>query len=525
MTDMADAVWQPPEQYNAAVYFVDGNVAAGRGAKVAFIDRSGAHTYGDLAVKVNRFGNALAALGVRREERVACCLIDTIDFPTAFFAGMKIGAVPVMINTLLTEANYRFILNDCRAQVLVVSAELLPTFAPILADLKSIKHVIVSGDGAGAHKSMAEIMAAASDKLDAAPTGRDDVGFWLYSSGSTGQPKGVKHLHASPMYTAKLYGQPVLGVREDDVVFSAAKLFFAYGLGNGISFPMSVGATTVLFAGRPTPDAMMATLKEHQPTIFYGVPTLYAAILANPENKRETTSKKLRVAASAGEPLPADIGRRWQERFGCPVLDGVGSTEMLHIYVSNRADDLSYGTSGKPVPGYAIRLVDEHGNDLPDGDIGEMLVRGPSMAEGYWNRREKTLTTFVGPWMWTGDKYVKVEGDYYQYAGRSDDMFKSGGNWVSPFDVESALISHAAVLEAGVIPRADESGNLKPMAYVVLAEGVKASDALADELKAHVKSRIEVWKYPRWIEFTESLPKTATGKIQRFKLREQQGQG
>jgi benzoate-CoA ligase family protein len=512
--------WQPPEAYNAATNFVDGNVAAGRAGKVAFVDRSGKHTYGDLAAKVSRFGNALLGLGVRNEERVACCLIDTVDFPTAFFGGMKIGAVPVMINTLLTEANYRFILSDCRARVLVVSAELLAVFEPILAELKSIEHVVVSGD-AGEHKSMADLMAAASDELEAAPTGPNDVAFWLYSSGSTGQPKGVKHLHASPMYTAKLYGQPVLGIKEDDVVFSAAKLFFAYGLGNGISFPMSVGATTVLFAGRPTPDAMMETMREHQPTIFYGVPTLYAAILANQANGRVSSSKNLRVAVSAGEPLPADIGERWQSRFGCPVLDGVGSTEMLHIYVSNHADDLCYGTSGKPVPGYAIRLVDEHGNDIPDGDIGEMLVRGPSMAEGYWNRRDKTLSTFVGPWMWTGDKYVKVEGDYYQYAGRSDDMFKSGGNWVSPFDVESALISHPSVLEAGVIPHADESGNPKPKAYVVLAEGAKASDKLADELKGHVKSRIEAWKYPRWIEFTDSLPKTATGKIQRFKLREQ----
>ena len=521
MTDNQATSWQPPEHYNAASDFIDGNVAAGRADKVAFIDRSGAHTYGELAARVNRFGNALMELDVRREERVACCLIDTIDFPTAFFGGMKIGAVPVMINTLLTETNYRFILSDCRARVLVVSAELFPVFEPIVAEIKSIEHVVISGDAAGGHRTMAGIMDAASDALDAAPTGCDDVGFWLYSSGSTGQPKGVKHLHSSPMYTAKLYGQPVLGITEDDVVFSAAKLFFAYGLGNGISFPMSVGATTVLFAGRPTPDAMMETLREHQPTIFYGVPTLYAAILANQANGRDTASERLRVAVSAGEPLPADIGERWESRFGCPVLDGVGSTEMLHIYVSNKAGDLSYGTSGKPVPGYDIRLVDEHGNDIPDGDIGEMLVRGPSMAEGYWNRREKTLATFVGPWMWTGDKYVKVTGEYYQYAGRSDDMFKSGGNWVSPFDVESALISHAAVLEAGVIPRADESGNLKPLAFVVLAEGVQASDALAEELKVHVKSRIEAWKYPRWIEFTDNLPKTATGKIQRFKLREQ----
>jgi len=367
---------------------------------------------------------------------------------------------------------------------------------------------------------MDDLMAAEGETLETAPTSPDEVAFWLYSSGSTGQPKGVKHLHSSMMYTAKLYGQPVLGVREDDVVYSAAKLFFAYGLGNGISFPMAAGATTVLMDGRPTPDSVMATLKRHQPTIFYGVPTLYAAILANPDLGPDAGSARLRISASAGEPLPADIGNRWEERFGSAILDGVGSTEMLHIYVSNREGAVRYGTSGQPVPGYDIRLVDDHGNSVPDGEVGEMLVKGPTMAEGYWNKREKSLSTFVGPWMWTGDKYVHLGGGFYQYAGRTDDMFKSGGNWVSPFDVESALIEHASVLEAGVIPHADGTENLKPKAFVVLKEGMSGSDALADELKEHVKSRIEIWKYPRWIEFVEELPKTATGKIQRFKLRE-----
>jgi benzoate-CoA ligase family protein len=520
MTGMADTAWTPPPEYNATTGFIDDNLAAGRGDKVAFIDRSGEHTYGDLAKRVNRFGNALEKLDVRREERVACCLLDTIDFPTAMFAGMKIGAVPVLINTLLTPDTYQYILSDCRARVLVISAELYPSFESILPEIDCLEHVIISGDGIGSHAVMGDLLAAEPDTLDTAPTGCDDVAFWLYSSGSTGQPKGVKHLHSSMMYTAKLYGQPVLGIREDDVVFSAAKLFFAYGLGNGISFPMSVGATTVLMDGRPMPDTVMDTLKTHEPTIYYGVPTLYAAILANPDFNRETSSPNMRIAASAGEPLPAEIGNRWEERFGCSILDGVGSTEMLHIYVSNREGEVRYGTSGQPVPGYAIRLVDDHGNDVPDGEVGEMLVRGPSMAEGYWNRREKTLATFVGPWMWTGDKYIHLGNEFYQYAGRTDDMFKSGGNWVSPFDVESALIGHDSVLEAGVIPHADDTDNLKPKAYVVLKEGVSQSDALADELKEHVKSRIEVWKYPRWIEFVDELPKTATGKIQRFKLRE-----
>ncbi len=520
MTGMAETHWTPPAQYNATTGFIDDNLAAGRADKVAFIDRSGEHTYGDLAKRVNRFGNALKALDVRREERVACCLLDTIDFPTAMFGGVKIGAVPVMINTLLTPDTYQYVLGDCRARVLVVSAELYPSFEPILAKVPTLEHIVISGDPVGDHAVMDDLMAAEGETLETAPTSPDEVAFWLYSSGSTGQPKGVKHLHSSMMYTAKLYGQPVLGVREDDVVYSAAKLFFAYGLGNGISFPMAAGATTVLMDGRPTPDSVMATLKRHQPTIFYGVPTLYAAILANPDLGPDAGSARLRISASAGEPLPADIGNRWEERFGSAILDGVGSTEMLHIYVSNREGAVRYGTSGQPVPGYDIRLVDDHGNSVPDGEVGEMLVKGPTMAEGYWNKREKSLSTFVGPWMWTGDKYVHLGGGFYQYAGRTDDMFKSGGNWVSPFDVESALIEHASVLEAGVIPHADGTENLKPKAFVVLKEGMSGSDALADELKEHVKSRIEIWKYPRWIEFVEELPKTATGKIQRFKLRE-----
>lgn len=517
---MTDQDWVPPQEYNATTGFLDDNIAAGRADKAAFIDRTGEHTYGELAKKANRFGNLLKSLGVRREERVACCLIDTIDFPTAMFGGMKLGAVPVLINTLLTPDTYQYILSDCRARVLVVSSELYPVFESIIPEIPSLEHVIVSGEAAGGHPLMADLLDGQSNDLETVATSKDDVAFWLYSSGSTGQPKGVQHQHSSMMYTAKLYGQPILGIREDDVVFSAAKLFFAYGLGNGISFPMSVGATTILFEGRPTPDAVMDVLQKHQPTIYYGVPTLYAAILANADYTRATASDKMRIAASAGEPLPADLGDKWEERFGCSILDGVGSTEMLHIYVSNREGDVHYGTSGYPVPGYEIRLADDDGNDVPDGEVGEMVVKGPSVSAGYWNRREKSLATFVGPWMWTGDKYIHLGGDIYQYAGRTDDMFKSGGNWVSPFDVESALIEHDGVLEAGVIPYADDAGNLKPKAFVVLNTGVQGDDALADELKEFVKDRLELWKYPRWIEFTDELPKTATGKIQRFKLRE-----
>ncbi len=509
------------QQYNAVTELLDAHLDGDRGEKCAFIDRSGEHSYFELAQRVNRFGNVLKRLGVRREERVACCLIDTIDFPSAMLACMKIGAVPVMINTLLTIDTYKFIIHDCRARFVIVSSELYSNFEKIFDGSDDIECVIISGASTCDNRPLMEdLILDAEDSLEPARTTVDDVAFWLYSSGSTGQPKGVKHLHSSMMNTAKLYGQPVLGIRQDDIVFSAAKLFFAYGLGNAMSFPMSVGATTVLFDGRPTPEAIMDILIKHKPTVFYGVPTLYAAILANPKFNRDSGSSQLRIAVSAGEPLPADLGEKWEERFECAILDGVGSTEMLHIYVSNSETNLIYGTSGKPVPGYEIRLVDELGNDVPDGEIGEMLVKGITMAEGYWNRREKSLATFIGPWMWTGDKYIRRHDGFYQYAGRTDDMFKSGGNWVSPFDVESALVTHPDVLEAGVVPHEDKSGNLKPMAFVVLKEGVHASVGLSEALKVHVRERIEIWKYPRWVQFVDELPKTATGKIQRFKLRE-----
>lgn len=509
-----------PRNYNAATDFVDRHLDQGRAEKIAFIDDDGSYTYGELAQRVNRFGNVLKDLGIRQEARVALCLLDTIDFPTAFWGCIKVGAVPIALNTLLTSRNYEYLVADSRAQVLVVSEALYKQFASILDKLPSIEHVIVSGSSGQGHSLLTEQLATASSQLEPARTTRDDVAFWLCSSGSTGNPKGVKHLHSNLVYTGALYGQGVLGIREDDVVFSAAKLFFAYGLGNGMTFPMSVGATTVLMAERPTPDAVMGVLKQHQPSIYYGVPTLYAAILADPDHVRSKGSERLRRCVSAGEALPEDVGRRWEDRFEVEILDGVGSTEMLHIFLSNSPGKVRYGVSGKPVPGYEARLVDEQGNEIAEGEIGELLISGPSAAEGYWNQREKSLDTFVGRWTCTGDKYfLDAQGDYH-YCGRTDDMFKSGGNWVSPFEVESALISHDKVLEVGVISHADASGNLKPKAYVVLKPGVESTHQLKDEIQQYVKSDIEAWKYPRWIEFLDSLPKTATGKVQRFKLRE-----
>ena len=508
-----------PREYNAALEFVDANVDRGRGEKVAFIDESGHYTYRELAERVNRAGNALRALGAGMETRVLMCMADGIDFPAVFFGAIKAGCVPIPVNTLLTPSDYAYLLRDSRARFAVVSAPLLDRFEPALAGQPHLEGVVVAGGDAHGRPRLEDLLAAASDSLDPAPTTCDDIAFWLYTSGSTGTPKGSMHLHRHLIATAEHYGVATLGIREDDVVYSAAKLFFAYGLGNAMTFPFHAGATTVVLAERPTPDAVMALLREHRPTIFYGVPTLYGALLSDPANGRENASPALRLAVSAGEALPAEIGRAFEERFGAPVLDGLGSTEMLHIFLSNREDDVRYGTSGKAVPGYALRVITESGKPAATDELGELWVSGDSSAIGYWNQRDKSRATFQGTWTRTGDKYrVDAEG-YYHYCGRTDDMLKVGGQWVSPFEVESALLAHPGVLEAAVVGQDDEQGLVKPKAFVVVAEGSKAGKALASELKEFVKGRLAPFKYPRWIEFAESLPKTATGKIQRFRLR------
>jgi len=505
--------------YNAVSWLLDRNVEEGRGGKLAYTDTVSELTYGGLQLTTRRVANMLRRLGVRREERVAMIMLDTIDFPAVFLGAIRAGVVPVPLNTLLTCDQYAYVLADCRARVLFISQALLPVVKDMVGRLSDLDHVVVSGADGHGYKKLSDELAGESEVFATAATHADEPAFWLYSSGSTGMPKGVRHLHSNLAATADTYARQVLGIREDDVCLSAAKLFFAYGLGNAMTFPMSVGASTILNSERPTPASMFSLMNRYNPTIFYGVPTLFSAMLNDQTLKAERGGTRLRICTSAGEALPESVGKAWKARFGVDILDGVGSTELLHIFLSNAPGDIKYGTSGRPVPGYQVRLVNEGGTDVADGEVGELLVDAPSAGEGYWNQRSKSRRTFEGHWTRTGDKYVRDAEGRYTFCGRSDDMFKVSGIWVSPFEVESALITHPAVLEAAVVPEADPEGLLKPKAFVVPHTDAN-TEGLQEALKEHVKQKVGVWKYPRWIEFVDSLPKTATGKIQRFKLRE-----
>ena len=505
--------------YNAAADLIERNLAAGRSGKTAFIDDNGYYSYGELADRVSRFASLTRQLGIHPEQRILLCLHDTIDFPTAFLGAIKAGVVPVAVNTQLSAAEFAFMLADSRARAVVVSAPVLPTIRAALKELPGFcPEVIVSGAETG-ERELAGLLARAPSASDTAPTHPDEPCFWLYSSGSTGKPKGTVHIHSSLMQTAELYAVPVLGIAESDIVFSAAKLFFAYGLGNSLTFPMAVGATSVLTAERPTPAAVSRVLREHQPTIFCGVPTLYNAMLTS-NDLPQGEELALRQCVSAGEPLPQEIGRRWSARIGVDILDGIGSTEMLHIFLSNRPGEVRYGTTGKPISGYELKIVDEHGSPVGRGEIGDLLVSGPTSAAYYWNNRERCRTTFMGPWTRTGDKYFEDEDGYYIYCGRSDDMMKVSGMYVSPAEVEAALIAHEDVLEAAVVGAADDDGLIKPKAYVVVKPGIAADEAFTRVLDEHSRNMLAPFKCPRWFSFLDDLPKTATGKIQRFKLRE-----
>ncbi|NML47052.1 benzoate-CoA ligase family protein [Ramlibacter sp. G-1-2-2] len=518
----AESVAPPPELYNFASDLLQRNAA--RPGKTAFVDDRGTLTYGALAQRVRQLAAALRAAGVRREERVLLLMHDANEWPVAFLGAIYAGAVPVAVNTLLTADDYAYMLEHSRAQAAFVSGALLPTLRAAMDQ--------------GAHELQAIVVSQPADALQAgevefenflgealaqpAPTRADDPAFWLYSSGSTGRPKGAVHAHGNPYWTAELYGQGVLGLRESDVCFSAAKLYFAYGLGNALTFPLWAGATVLLLAGRPTPDEVFRRLRGEvggvKPTVFYGAPTGFAGMLAAPglPARKELA---LRLVSSAGEALPAELGERFKAHFGVDIVDGIGSTEMLHVFLSNRPEQVRYGSTGWPVPGYRIELRGDDGAPVPDGEPGDLYIQGPSSALMYWSNRAKSRDTFQGAWCKSGDKYLRNADGSYTYGGRSDDMLKVSGIYVSPFEVEATLVQHAAVLEAAVIGVSDAEGLTKTKAFVVLKQGREAS---AEELKAFVKERLAAYKYPRAIEFLPELPKTATGKIQRFRLRERE---
>jgi 4-hydroxybenzoate-CoA ligase len=514
--------------YNAVTDLIDAQVARGLGDKIAFTDSDRSLSYGELQARSCRFASTLQKLGLRPEERLGLLLYDTVDFPVAFWGGVRAGIVVLPLNTLLNAEQYAYILGDSRTATVVASASLAKTLVPVLDRLPHLRTIILVGadpDDKAEFRGrdvyeFTDLLARGEPDLFVAPTLSDEVAFWMYTSGSTGDPKGVKHIHTTPMAAARLMGQRVIGIREDDVVFSAAKLFFSYGMGNAMAFPLSVGATTVLLPQRPTPEAVFDIMRQHRPTIFYGVPTLYASLLAHKDMTRGAGSDRLRLCVSAGEALPGHLGKRWRDAAGVDVLDGIGSTEMFQTFLSNQPGDVRYGTTGKPVPGYDLKIVDEEGREVADGEIGELVVRGPTAGDGYWNQRAKSRRTFAGEWTFTGDKYVREASGYYHYCGRTDDMFKVSGMWVSPFEVEAALASHEAVLEAAVIGKADADGLIKPKAFIVLRNGYAADERLIETLRVHVKQCAGPWKYPRWIDVRPDLPRTATGKIQRFKLRE-----
>ena len=509
-----------PDQFNVADYLVDRHVREGRGERSAILCGDESVTYAQVAEQSNRVGNGLRSLRVRREERVLLLLLDTPAFVYSFFGAQKIGAVPIPTNTLLKSQDYHYMLNDSRATVAIVSEPLLPQLAAIPRDeLPYLRHLVIDGRPTADAIGFDQLLGAAP-ALEPEATSKDDAAFWLYSSGTTGFPKGAVHLHHDIAHTVVCYAQGVLGMTADDRTFSVAKLFFAYGLGNALTFPFAVGATTILWPGPATAPNVYAQVERHKPTLFFSVPTNYGQLLAHKREGPDFDLSGVRQAVSAGEALPKALYERFKDRFGVEILDGIGSTEILHIFISNRSGRVRPGSAGELVPGYEARIVDEAGDDVADGTVGNLLIKGDSICAYYWNKHERTKDTIEGHWIRTGDKFSRDADGYYWYAGRADDMLKVGGIWVSPVEIENTLVEHPAVQEAGVIGRRDADDLEKPMAYVVLAAGQRGSAELARELQDFVRSKIAEYKRPRWIEFVEALPKTATGKTQRFKLRQ-----
>jgi len=510
---------QIPDQYNLVAHFVDRHLTEGRGEKVAIVSGPRQLTYRDITQQVNRVGNGLLRLGLQEEQRVLVVLPDSPEFVAAYFGTMKIGAVAVPTSTAMRSGDYPYFLDESCARIAILHSSLLPELRPALPQLRYCKNVIVCGDPVDGFLHWNEFIDNSSPELEPAPTCKDDAAFWLWTSGSTGKPKAAVHLHGDWAHCCEHYGRGVLDIQAGDVTFSSSKLFHAYGLGNGLMFPFHVGASTVLYPEKPRAQGILQYAQDHRPSLFFSVPTLYAAMLQEAEHASYDLAS-VRLAVSAAEPLPAEVFRRWKQRFGVEILDGIGSTEVLHIYLSARAGKVRPGSTGQAVPGYKLKLIDDNENEVSVGAIGDLMVCGPSTLQRYWNREDLTRTRIRGKWFFTGDKYTVDEDGYYWYAGRADDMFRVSGQWVSPIEVECALIEHASVLETAVIPFEEESGIHTPKAFVVLCQGYSGGTDLVKELQEFVKQRTMPHKYPRHIEFLPELPKTAAGKILRYKLRE-----
>jgi benzoate-CoA ligase len=505
-----------PDVYNAATTFVDENIAQGRGGKTAIHYDDQKITYQEVFEKVNRTGNALRDLGIEIENRVLLILPDSPEFAYSFFGAIKIGAVAVPTNPWMFAKDYGYLINDSRARAIVVHESVLPEIEKIWNNTPFLKRVIVVGAARGKALSYAEVIANASEKLDAEKTTKDDVCFWGYTSGSTGSPKGAVHLQHDMITITDLFVKPVLGMSGHDLCFSASKMFFSYGLGNSLYFPFRFGASTVLWPEKPDPEKILQVVEKYRPTFFFSVPTLYARFL---RVQKKYDLHSLRICLSSGEPLPPALFHQWKDSTGLELLDVVGSTEAAHDFLANRPGRAKAGSSGEVTPAFEAKIVDDDGRELPIGQVGNLMVKGDANSPYYWNKHEQTKRTMQGEWLKTGDTYYCDGEGYYWYCGRSDDMMKVGGLWVSPIEIENTLMEHPAVLESGVIGDTDADGLLKPKAFVLLKSEFKPSPELRLELQNHVKSKLAPYKYPRWVEFVEDLPKTVTGKIQRFRLR------
>jgi len=509
-----------PPQYNLTTKLVDEMVEKGLGDKVLVYYQDKTYTYRDIQSMVNKAGNALRTLGVQIEGRVMLVMYDSPEAMASFFGAVKIGAIPVPVNYMFTRHDYRYLLNNSRARTLIADADFIEEIEGFSDSFLYLKNTIVVGETSKPHHiGFHDLISRSSDELAAAYTTSDDAAFWNYTSGSTGTPKAAVHLQHDAFTCIDGFARATLGITGDDIIFSASKFFFSYGLGNSFFFPLGTGAAVVLLPDRPLPGTVLATIERYRPTIFCGIPTLYANILQTEDAEKYDLSS-LRICISAGESLPRDIFFRWKERFGIEILEHIGSTEMVQAFISNRPGDVKPGSTGKVVPGYSVRIVDDSGNDVPDGEIGSILVKGDSAAAYYYRNHEKTKASMLGEWFRTGDQFYKDAEGYYYYCGRDDDMLKVGGIWVSPIEVEDSLISHPAVLEAAVVAKNDERDLVKPKAFIVLKKDYAPSEELSKDIQDFVKKNLAPYKYPRWVEFVNDLPKTATGKIQRYKLRE-----